>query len=227
MNLVSAPTIVNIDIHIKLINDLVSAIPKAKAEIAQCKLLIGQSIKAIRDARPHNWIEIVKAECNLRRRSAYNYLAIAEGKPVEQHRAENRERVTRHRALRNAQNRVRQHELDAKQAQIDKLNARVDRLKAEIAELQNEKALRAENTKLHVTLKKIGETLGVAVGLTGHFEHNRDAIIHKLNAAKNTADVALKAAPDGQAPTSNGKPLTLNGKLFAKAMTAPLSSGVH
>jgi protein required for attachment to host cells len=215
MNLVSAPTIVNIDIHIKLINDLVSAIPKAKAEIAQCKLLIGQSIKAIKEARPNNWIAIVKVKCNLGRRAAYYYLAFVEGKPVEQHRAENRKRVARHarhRALANAQ----------KQAQIDKLNAQIDRLKAKIAELQSEKVLKAEIAELHVTLKKIGETLGVAIGLTGHFEHNRNEIVHKLNVAKNAADVALKAAP-----TSKGKAPALDDKLFAKAMTAPLSSGVH
>jgi hypothetical protein len=216
MNLVSAPTIVNIDIHIKLINDLVNAIPKAKAEIAQCKLLIGQSIKVIRDARPHNWIEIVKAECNLRRRSAYNYLAIAEGKPVERHRAENRKRVARHRALRNAQNGVRQ-------AQISKLNAQVDRLKTEIFELQDGKALKTEIVQLHAILKKIGETLGVAIGLTGHFEHNRNEIVHKLNAAKNTADVALA----NSTPTSSSRKTTLDGSLFARAMSAPTSSEVH
>src|SRR4051812_30390178 len=108
MNLVSAPTFVNIDFHIKMINDMVRAIPRARADIKQCELMIGQHIALIKELRPNNWLEVVKAECNLRRRAAYSYLALAEGKPIEQHRAENRERVARHRALRNAQNRVQQ-----------------------------------------------------------------------------------------------------------------------
>jgi alanyl-tRNA synthetase len=218
VNLLSAPTYVNIDIHIKLINDLVKQLPRAKAEVAQCKLLLGQNIKAIKDARPHTWIEIVKDKCGLRRRSAYTYLSFAEGEPVEQHRAENRRRVAKHRALRNAQN-------EARQAQISKLTAHVDRLKAEIAELQNEKALKTENVELHATLRKIGETLGVAIGLTGHFEHNRDAIVHKLNAAKNTADVVLLA--NSTTTTLSNRKTTLDASLFAKAMSAPTSSEVH
>jgi hypothetical protein len=219
MNLVSAPTLVNIDYHVTAIRELVKTLPQARAEVARCRLLIGQSIKAIKDARPNNWIEIVKAECNLRRRAAYNYLALAEGKPDEQHRAENRERVARHarrRALANAQN-------EARQAQISKLNAQVDRLKAEIAELQDGKALKTENASLHATLKKISETLSAAVGLTGHFGHNRDAIVHKLNAAKNMAGVALV----NPISTSSDRKITLDGNLFAKAMSAPASSGVH
>ena len=216
MNLVSAPTFVNIDFHLTAIRELIKALPKAKADVAECKRLLGQNIKAIKDARPHTWIEIVKAECGLRRRAAYNYLAIAEGKPVEQHRAKNRERVARHRALRNAQN-------EARQAQISKLNAQVDRLKTEILELQDGKALKTENVQLHAILKKIGETLGVAIGLTGHFEHNRDAIVHKLNAAKNTADVALA----NSTPTSSSRKTTLDGALFARAMSAPTGSEVH
>ena len=216
MDLVSAPTFVNIDLHLTAIRELIKALPNAKADVAECKLLLGQNIKAIKDARPHTWIEIVKAECGLRRRAAYNYLAIAEGKPVEQHRAKNRERVARHRALRNAQN-------EARQAQISKLNAQVDRLKTEISELQDGKALKTENAQLHAILKKIGETLGVAIGLTGHFEHNRDAIVHKLNAAKNTADVALA----NSTPTPSSRKTTLDGSLFARAMLAPTSSEVH
>jgi dynactin complex subunit len=206
----------NIDFHLTAIRELIKALPKAKADVAECKLSLGQNIKAIKDARPHTWIEIVKAECGLRRRAAYNYLAIAEGKPVEQHRAKNRERVARHRALRNAQNEVRQ-------AQISKLNAQVDRLKTEISELQDGKALKTENVRLHAILKKIGETLGVAIGLTGHFEQNRDAIVHKLNAAKNTADAAVA----NSVPTSSSRKTTLDGSLFAKAMSAPTSSEVH
>jgi hypothetical protein len=216
VDLVSAPTFVNIDLHLTAIRELVKALPKAKADVAECKLLLGQNIKAIKDARPHTWIEIVKAECGLRRRAAYYYLAIAEGKPAEQHRAKNRERVARHRALRNAQN-------EARQAQISKLNAQVDRLKTEISELQDGKALKTENAQLHAILKKIGETLGVAIGLTGHFEHNRDAIVHKLNAAKNTADVALA----NSTPTPSSRKTTLDGSLFARAMLAPTSSEVH
>jgi hypothetical protein len=216
MNLVSAPTLVNIDYHITAIRELIKAIPKAKAGVAECKLLLGQNIKAIKEARPNNWIEIVKAECNLRRRAAYNYLAIAEGKPAEQHRAKNRERVARHRALRNARD-------GARQAQISKLDAQVDRLKAEITELQDGKGLKIENAKLRAVLKKISETLGVAVGLTGHFGHNRDAIVHKLNAAKNTADVALA----GSISTSSDRKITLDGNLFARAMSAPTSTEVH
>jgi hypothetical protein len=222
MHLVSAPTIVNIEFHITAINKLVKALPKARAEVAQCKLLIGQSIKAIKDARPNNWIEIVKAECNLRRRSAYNYLAIAEGKPVEQHRAENRERVARHRALANARNEVRQHELDAKQAQINELNALVDRLKAEITELRDEKALKTENQAQCIALEKISARLGEARALAAHLDQNRNAVLGKMQSAKRAADTALKA--------SNGKALTSNDKgpsLFAKAMSAPGSMEVH
>jgi hypothetical protein len=212
VNLVSAPTLVNIDFHLTAIRELIKALPKAKADVAECKRLLGQNIKAIKDARPHNWIQIVQAECHLRRRSAYNYLAIAEGKPAEQHRTENRRRVAKHRALRNAQDAARQE-------QISKLTAQVARLKTEISELQDGKALKTENVQLHAILKKIGETLGVAIGLTGHFEHNRDAIVHKLNVAKATADAAL-ANPT---PFSSSRKPTLDGSLFAKAMSAPTS----
>jgi hypothetical protein len=215
MHLVCAPTLVNIDHHIGMIRGLAAAIPKFKADIAANKLAIGRSIKAIKEARPNNWLEIVKAECGLRRRAAYDYLALAEGKPDEEHRAANRERVARHRALRNAQN-------EARQVQISKLNAQVGRLQAEIAELQDGKALKAENAKLHTSLKKISETLGAAVGLTDHFHHNHDAIIHKLNVAKNRADAALV----NPISTSSDRKITLDGNLFAKAMSAPGSSGV-
>jgi predicted RNase H-like nuclease (RuvC/YqgF family) len=149
-----------------------------------------------------------------------NYLALAEGKPVEQHLAENRKRVAQHRAraLHNAQN-------EDRQAQISKLNAQVERLKTEISELQGAKALKTENVQLHAILQKIGATLGVAIGLTGHFEHNRDAIVHKLNAAKNTADVAL--ANSIVPTTSSSRKPALDHTLFAKAMLAPTSSEVH
>jgi hypothetical protein len=217
VNIASAPTYVDIDSHLTVIRELIKALPRARADVAECKLSLGQNIKAIKDARPHTWIEIVKAECGLRRRAAYNYLAVAEGKPAEQHRAKNRERVARHRALRNAQN-------EARQAQIGKLNAQVARLQTEISELQDGKTLKTENAQLHAILQKIGETLGVAIGLTGHFEHNRDAIVHKLNAAKNTADVALLA---NSIATSSSRKTTLDGSLFAKAMSAPTSSEVH
>jgi hypothetical protein len=216
VNLVSALTFVNIDRHLTTIRELLKALPKAKADVAECKLSLGQNIKAIKDARPHTWIQIVKAECGLRRRAAYNYLSFAAGKPVEQHRAKNRERVARHRALANARN-------EARQAQISKLNAQVARLKTEISGLQDGKALKAENVQLHTTLQKISETLGVAIGLTGHFEHNRDAIVHKLNAARNTADMALA----NSIPTPSSRKTTLDGSLFVRAMSAPTSSEVH
>jgi dynactin complex subunit len=223
MTLCAAPSLVNIDPYVAQIKILVQGISmanteamKARASLAQCKLKVGQNIQLIKEARPHNWIQIVKDKCGLRRRAAYTYLSFAEGEPVERHRAKNRERVAKHRALRNAQN-------EARQAQISKLNAQVDRLRTEIAELQDGKALKTENAQLHATLKKVSETLGVAVGLTGHFEHDRAEIIHKLNQAKNAAE----AAPDGQAPAAGGKPLTLDNKLFAQAMSAPTSSEVH
>jgi hypothetical protein len=223
VNLVSAPALVNIDPYVAQIKILIQGISmanteavKARASLAQCKRKVGQNIHLIKEARPNNWIQIVKAECGLGRRSAYNYLAIYEGKSVEQHHAENRRRVAKHRAL-------VMHKNAAWQERIDKLTVQIDRLKAENAELQNEKALRAENAKLHVTLKKIGETLGVAVGLTGHFEHNRDEIIRKLNEAKNAANVAV--ANSTSTALSNRK-TTLDRSLFVKAMSAPTGS-VH
>jgi hypothetical protein len=216
VNVGYAPAIVNIDFHLTAIRELIKALPKAKADVAKCKLLLGESVKAIKAARPHTWLEIVRIECGLRRRASYYYLGFAEGKPVEQHRAKNRERVAKQRALRAARD-------ETQQAQIGKLNAQVARLQTEISELQDGKALRVENAQLHATLKKIGETLGVAIGLTGHFEHNRAAIVHKLNAAKNMADEALV----NSIPTSSSRKTTLDSSLFAKAMSAPPSSQVH
>src|SRR5262249_52098371 len=150
-------------------------------------------------ARPSNWTEIVKEKCGLRQRSAYYYLSLAEGKSLEQHRAENRERVARHRALRNAKTGVRQRELDAKQAEIDKLNVQVDRLKDELASLKDAQALKAEIGKQCTFFEQIGRFLGEARELATHFDQNRDAVLGRMQSAKRAADSARKASSNNKA----------------------------
>lgn len=70
----------------------------AKGKTEQYKRSIGQLIAAIKGARQDDWETIVKVECGLGRRSAYSYMAVADGtETVEGQRAKNRERVARHR----------------------------------------------------------------------------------------------------------------------------------
>src|SRR5262249_12644978 len=91
--------------HVRRINALVIKLERAEKDVDSYQRSIGQHIAAIKKARPDDWEKIVRDQCDLGRRSAYVYMAIADGrKSVDQHRSKNREAVARHRsALRNAQ----------------------------------------------------------------------------------------------------------------------------
>ena len=92
-----------IDRACREINAFIDKLVHAREKIVQYKCSIGRHIAAIKKARPDDWEDIVWAKCNLRRSSAYA-IRIADGtKTPEEQRAKNRERVVRHRALRNAQ----------------------------------------------------------------------------------------------------------------------------
>jgi hypothetical protein len=93
-----------IDRACREINAFIDKLVHAGEKIVQYKCSIGRHIAAIKKARPDDWEDIVWAKCNLRRSSAYAYIRIADGTETpEEQRAKNRERVVRHRALRNAQ----------------------------------------------------------------------------------------------------------------------------
>jgi hypothetical protein len=102
----------NLTHHIKSINALAAKLERAEVKVEQYQVSIGQHIKAIKAERPDDWEKIVKEECNLGRRSAYDYIAIADGtKTVEGQRvanaAANKRLRDRQRASRDAQTRSR------------------------------------------------------------------------------------------------------------------------
>src|SRR5262249_15143809 len=82
--------------HCHAINALVTKLEHAERKVDEYQRTIGQHIAAIKEARPKDWEEIVKAECNLGRSRAYELLAIADGrKTVKQVRAADAEKHKR------------------------------------------------------------------------------------------------------------------------------------
>jgi hypothetical protein len=80
------------------INGLTDQLKHAKRKAEKCQIAIGQHLKAIKAARPDDWEDIVKAECNLGRTRAYELMAISGGtKTVEQTRAQTNIRKIKHR----------------------------------------------------------------------------------------------------------------------------------
>src|SRR5260370_15620420 len=80
------------------INGLTDQLKHAKRKAEECQIAIGQHLKAIKAARPDDWEDIVKAECNLGRTRAYELMAISGGtKTVEQTRAQTNIRKIKHR----------------------------------------------------------------------------------------------------------------------------------
>jgi hypothetical protein len=80
------------------INGLTDQLKHAKRKAEECQIAIGQHLKAIKGARPDDWEDIVKAECNLGRTRAYELMAISGGtKTVEQTRAQTNIRKIKHR----------------------------------------------------------------------------------------------------------------------------------
>jgi hypothetical protein len=68
-----------------------------RAQVEEYQTAIGQHIAAIKKARPDDWEDIVKAECNLGRTRAYELMAIASGtKTVKQTRAQTNIRKIKH-----------------------------------------------------------------------------------------------------------------------------------
>jgi hypothetical protein len=65
------------------INRLTDQLEHAKRKAEECQIAIGQHLKAIKAARPDDWEDIVKAECNLGRTRAYELMAISGGTKTE------------------------------------------------------------------------------------------------------------------------------------------------
>jgi hypothetical protein len=65
--------------HCRAINALSSKLEHAARKVEEYQTAIGQHIAAIKKARPDDWEDIVKAECNLGRTRAYELMAIASG----------------------------------------------------------------------------------------------------------------------------------------------------
>ena len=80
------------------INGLTDQLKHAKRKAEEYQIAIGRHLKAIKAARPDDWEDIVKAECNLGRTRAYELMAISGGtKTVEQTRAQTNIRKIKHR----------------------------------------------------------------------------------------------------------------------------------
>src|SRR6516164_4483614 len=80
------------------INGLTDQLKHANRKAEECQIAIGQHLNTIKAARPDDWEDIVKAECNLGRTRAYELMAISGGtKTVEQTRAQTNIRKIRHR----------------------------------------------------------------------------------------------------------------------------------
>jgi hypothetical protein len=80
------------------INGLTDQLKHAKRKAEECQIAIGQHLKTIKAARPDDWEDIVKAECNLGRTRAYELMAISgDTKTVEQTRAQTNIRKIKHR----------------------------------------------------------------------------------------------------------------------------------
>src|SRR6516225_472534 len=57
------------------INGLTDQLKHAKRKAEEYQIAIGRHLKAIKAARPDDWGDIVKAECNLGRTRAYELMA--------------------------------------------------------------------------------------------------------------------------------------------------------
>ena len=80
------------------INGLTDQLKHANPKAEECQIAIGQHLNTIKAARPDDWEDIVKAECNLGRTRAYELMAISGGtKTVEQTRAQTNIRKIKHR----------------------------------------------------------------------------------------------------------------------------------
>jgi multidrug efflux pump subunit AcrB len=166
--------------HVKSINALVVKLENAERKTDEYARSIGQHIVAIKTARPDDWEAVVKEQCNLGRRSAYNYMEIADGKKtVKQRRTANREAAARHRAsaLRNAQpsadaeaattevaaERDLAEELGAATGNLRAAEIKIARLEREIEDLKTENALlRGELKVLKAERAKVGAEMASA-----------------------------------------------------------------
>jgi hypothetical protein len=84
--------------HVEAIRALADKLAHAEAEVEQYQIAIGQHIRAIKEARPDDWEEIVRTECDLGRSRAYELLAISDGtKTAAQVRSETNARKVKHR----------------------------------------------------------------------------------------------------------------------------------
>src|SRR5260370_28716392 len=80
------------------INGLTDQLKHAKRKAEEYQIAIGRHLKAIKAARPDDWADIVKAECNLGRTRAYELMAISAGiKTVEHTPAQTNIRKINHR----------------------------------------------------------------------------------------------------------------------------------
>jgi hypothetical protein len=97
-NHVYSPAQAGLSYHIQSINALIRKLRHAKNKVEQYHFSIGRHIAAIKTARPDDWQDVVKTECNLSRSRAYELMAIADGsKTIEQTRDQVNARKIKHR----------------------------------------------------------------------------------------------------------------------------------
>jgi len=145
---------------LKKLGHLLEKSSQLREKMDQYQRSIGQHIAAIKQARPDDWGAIVEAQCGLKRRRAYSFLALVNGtETVEEQRAKNRERAARcrqRRALRNAQDpphpdlQAHIDELEAAREYDRDLAEQLRLAKIKITGLESEvEELKRENATLH------------------------------------------------------------------------------
>jgi hypothetical protein len=115
-NHVYSPAQAGLSHHIQSINALIERLRRAEIKVEQYQVSIGRHIAAIKTARPDDWEDVVKTECNLSRSRAYELMAIADGsKTIEQTRDQANARKIKHRkSVRSGTDNVGERPADSK-----------------------------------------------------------------------------------------------------------------
>ena len=163
----------------RAITALLAKLEHAAKKASEYQCAVGQHIVAIRKARPDDWLQIVETECGLKRRRAYDFLALVNGtKTAEEQRATNaaanKRLRDRRRASRDAQrsSHFKVHddigptsagEVARKDAELDELRNAKRRLEIRVAGLESEvEELKHENAALRQQLAAAQRPAGPA-----------------------------------------------------------------
>src|SRR5262245_8343128 len=208
------PAQAGLSYHIQSINALIEKVRRAEIKVQQDRVSIGRHIAAIKTARPDDWEDVVKTECNLSRSRAYELMAIADGsKTIEQTRDEANARKIKHRkSVRSGTEGPADNAAPASAAIVTTKTAavgtptneqaagataedsrlakiKVTGLEGEIADLKDENARLRKALEVGQKLRaQISETLCEARGLSGHLPQNRAALVAKISAALKLAE---------------------------------------